>query len=244
MPNARAAANEVTACEEGNESCVRVDISGGRSARSGRRRRTTSLIAVEIAYDEATVTVARCQRRRCERSTSAATLPPAIHTPPCSPSFEKRRTQGVALRVGSERTRRYSRRSAALKADAMLVGLNAEVDDLADIDQHGAVGGLDLQPALAALAHGRAQAGQLLVGYADRQDLAALEADGGATGGVGGTHGWTSTGVTSSVRTPPAVAGCRNATCDPRMPVRGASSISRRPASRNSRSASPTSSTW
>ena len=69
-----------------------------------------------------------------------------------------------------------------------------------------------------------------LFGQAQGQHLAALEPDGGATYGVGTQCA--STGWTSSVRTPPAVAGCRNATCVPRMPVRGVSSISRSPASR------------
>src|ERR1700760_42182 len=126
----------------------------------------------------------------------------------------------------------------------MVVGLNAQVDDLADVDEDRAVGGLDLRPALATFAQRGAQRGQLFVGQAHGQDPAALEADGGATGRRGGTHGWTSTGVTSSVRTPPAVFGCRNATCDPRMPVRGVSSISRMPASRNCCSAAETSATW
>jgi hypothetical protein len=64
------------------------------------------LFEVFMYYGEATVPVARRQRRRCEASTSAATLPPAIHTPPCSPSFEKRRTQRAAPGVVRERTRR------------------------------------------------------------------------------------------------------------------------------------------
>ena len=44
------------------------------------------------------------------------------------------------------------------EADAVLVGLNAQVDDLADVDQDGAVGGLDLVPAVLALLQRLAQA--------------------------------------------------------------------------------------
>src|SRR4051812_2605231 len=98
----------------------------------------------------------------------------------------------------------------------MLVGLDAEVDDLTDVDEHGTVGRLDLHPALATLLERLAQAGEHLFGQAQRQHLAALEAEGGATYGVGTQCA--STGWTSSVRTPPAVAGCRNATCVPRIP--------------------------
>src|SRR3954447_26793243 len=118
-----------------------------------------------------------------------------------------------------------------LKADAMLVGLDAQVDDLAEVDEDGAVGGLDLLPALAAVADRLAQGGNRVVGQAQRQRLAAVEADGGATDS-NRTHAGTSRGWTSSVRTPPVLLGCRNATCVPRMPVRGVSSRSRRPASR------------
>src|SRR3954453_11230035 len=125
----------------------------------------------------------------------------------------------------------------------MLVRLNAQVDDLAEVDQDGAVGGLDLLPALAAVADRLAEGAQRVLGQAQRQHLAALEADGGTTD-RGGTHAGTSTGWTSSVRTPPVLLGCRNATCVPRMPVRGVSSMSRRPASRAACSAASTSATW
>src|SRR3954464_15076612 len=124
----------------------------------------------------------------------------------------------------------------------MVVGLHAQVDDLADVDQYGAVGGLDLHPAVAALLERVAQAAEHLFGQAQGQHLAALEPERGATYGVGTQCA--STGWTSSVRTPPAVFGCRNATCVPRMPVRGASSISRKPACLAAPSAAATSSTW
>ena len=65
-----------------------------------------------------------------------------------------------------------------------------------------------------------------LFGEAQGKHLPALEPERGATYGVG-----TQCASTSSVRMPPAVFGCRNATCVPRMPVRGVSSISRNPAS-------------
>src|SRR4051794_6475308 len=124
----------------------------------------------------------------------------------------------------------------------MLVGLNAQVDDLADVDEHGAVSRLDLHPAVAAFLHGVAQAAEHLFGQAQGQHLAALKPECGATYGVGTQCA--STGWTSSVRTPPAVFGCRNATCVPRMPVRGVSSISRSPACFAAPSAASTSSTW
>src|SRR3954454_6294139 len=124
----------------------------------------------------------------------------------------------------------------------MVVGLHAQVDDLADVDQHGAVGGLDFDPALAALLERVAQAAEHLFGQAQGQHLAALEAERGATYDVGtqcASRGWT-----SSVKTRPAVWGCRNATCVPRMPVRGSSSISRSPASFAAPSAAWTSAPW
>src|SRR4051812_34029953 len=133
-------------------------------------------------------------------------------------------------------------RTLRLKIDALVVGLNPEVDDLADVDEHGAVGGLDLHPAVAALLERVAQAAEHVLGQAQGQHLAALEPERGATYGVGTQCA--STGWTSSVRTPPAVFGCRNATCVPRIPVRGVSSISRKPASRAAPSAAWTSSTW
>src|SRR3954470_6907467 len=124
----------------------------------------------------------------------------------------------------------------------MVVRLHAQVDDLADVDEDRAVGGLDLHPALATLLERVAQAAQHLLGQAQGQHLTALEAECGATYDVGTQCA--STGWTSSVKTPPAVFGCRNATCVPRMPVRGVSSISRSPASRAAPSAPSTSSTW
>src|SRR3954471_1741412 len=123
----------------------------------------------------------------------------------------------------------------------MVVGLHAQVDDLADVDEHGAVGRLDLDPALLPFLERVAQAGERILRQAQGQHLAALEPERGATYDVGTQCA--STGWTSSVRTPPAVFGCRNATCVPRIPVRGVSSISRRPASRAAPSAASTSET-
>src|SRR4051794_30365652 len=121
----------------------------------------------------------------------------------------------------------------------MVVGLHPQVHDLADVDEHGPVGGLDLDPALTAFLERVAQAVQHLFGQTQGKHLAALEPERGATYDVGTQCA--STGWTSSVRTPPAVFGCRNATCVPRMPVRGVSSISRTPASRAAPSAASTS---
>src|SRR3954468_14506736 len=121
----------------------------------------------------------------------------------------------------------------------MVVGLHAQVHDLAHVDEHGAIGGLDLDPALATFLERVAQAAQHLFGQAQGQHLAALEPERGATNDVG-----TQCASTSSVKMPPAVFGCRNATCVPRMPVRGVSSISRKPASRAAWRAAPTSATW
>ena len=67
------------------------------------------------------------------------------------------------------------------------------------------------------------------------QHLTALEADVDASGGF--RHQWPSAASTSSVSTPPVDFGCKNATWLPRMPARGCSSISRRPAERTDSSA-------
>src|SRR4051794_3584831 len=121
----------------------------------------------------------------------------------------------------------------------MFVRLDAEIDDLADIDQDGTVGGLDLDPALTAFLERLPQAGEHLFGEPQGEHLPALEPDRGATYGVGTQCA----ASTSSVRTPPAVLGCRNATCVPRMPVLGVSSISRIPLARAASSAAAMSGT-
>ena len=47
-PNARAAANDEVACEDGNDRPVGVAIRCGRSSTTGRRRPIASLIDVDV----------------------------------------------------------------------------------------------------------------------------------------------------------------------------------------------------
>src|ERR1700742_521989 len=100
----------------------------------------------------------------------------------------------------------------SLEADAVLAGLDPEVRDLAEVDEDGAVGGLDLVPPLAALLQRPPQRGQLLLGDPKREHLrVAGEAERGAAradGRLGGiTHACTAAGWTSSVRTPALADG-------------------------------------
>src|SRR5688572_29467921 len=143
------------------------------------------------------------------------------------------------------RTRRYRARSSALtrtrrpgteglEADAMLVGLDAQVHDLGEIEHDGAVGRLDLAPAAAvALRQCLTQLREVLLRKPQGQHLAAREPDCRSSR----RHAWSVAGSTSSVRTEPLADGCRNATLEPRMPVRGTVSIIRTPCSRSCASA-------
>src|SRR3954447_8134424 len=154
--------------------------------------------------------------------------------PPPPVEGEIQRVEGDTERVQEE-----------LEADAVLAGLDAQVGHLGEVDEDGAVGGLHLVPAVLPVVERLAQRRQVLVGQPQRQHLtAAGEAERGAPGAGWGlgriAHG---EGCTNSVRTPPEAEGGRTATREPRMPVRAASSISRRPAARSSSSVAATSST-
>src|SRR5215210_1189353 len=127
----------------------------------------------------------------------------------------------------------------------MLVGVHAQVHDLPEVHEDGAVGGLDLVPALLALAQRGAQLLQLRLRQPDREHLTALEPDRPAARRRRLlAHACTSAGSTSSVSTPPEALGCRNATREDRIPMRGCSSIIRTPASRSPARAASMSPTW
>src|SRR5918998_4556055 len=137
------------------------------------------------------------------------------------------------------RSRRSSLRSSAaskvgLEADPLLVGVDADVDDLRQVDRDLRVLGLQLEPALGALVRERAPYPvERALLHPGRQDLPALEPDVDAPALF--CHQWAAS--TSSVSTPPVDLGCKNATRLFLMPVRGRSSISRRPAARTCSSA-------
>src|SRR5919109_4306565 len=106
-PKARAAAKLDVACEEGNERPVGVAIRWGRSSTAGRRRRTVSLIEVEMPYAAPTQTVARAQRLRSRASNAMPAAPVASQIAPCSPRLEYARTQRTVSWVRAVlRTRR------------------------------------------------------------------------------------------------------------------------------------------
>src|SRR5215207_6001118 len=120
---------------------------------------------------------------------------------------------------------------ACLKADTVIFGVEPDVDDLREVDVDVRVLGRELEPAVGAGVGERLAEGvEDLLRHSDGQRLPALEADIDASGGI--RHQCPSGGSTSSVSTPPVDFGCRNATRLPRMPMRGCSSISRRPAAR------------
>src|SRR5215207_6209425 len=113
----------------------------------------------------------------------------------------------------------------------MIFCIEPDVDDLREVDVDVRVLGRELEPAIGAGIGERLTEGVVdLLRHTDGQRLPALEADVDASGGI--RHQWPSGGSTSSVSTPPVDFGCRNATRLPRMPMRGCSSISRRPAAR------------
>src|SRR3954469_2001345 len=94
-PRHTAAAPQVVACADGYERFDMVPISGGRSGRFGRGRRTRNLIAWLATNDAATLTATRAYRSRSRVAPIAQT---AYQIAPCSPSFEyaftKRSTPG------------------------------------------------------------------------------------------------------------------------------------------------------
>src|SRR5918992_3870457 len=116
-----------------------------------------------------------------------------------------------------------------LEADPLLVGVDADVHDLGEVDRDPRVLGLQLEPALGALVRQRApQPVEGVLLHASGQHLTALEADVDSLALV--CHQCAAS--TSSVSTPPVDLGCKNATRLFRMPVRGRSSIRRSPAAR------------
>src|SRR5271154_4472383 len=145
----------------------------------------------------------------------------------------------------SDRGRSSAQLSGVLrtKAHMRVVTLRAHVNDLPQIEPHRPVLGPELVPAGAA--EGLVQRLQLLVADAQRQHLAALEADADPACAAG--HQCASkpaAGSTISVSTPAVARGCRNATREPRMPTRGHSSISAMPDSFNVASVASISPTW
>src|SRR3954464_790119 len=133
---------------------------------------------------------------------------------------------------------------SALEADAVALGVETHVDHLREVKRDRGVLGLELVPAVRP-AQRLVQPVVLLLGHAQAQHRAGLEADVDAPEPVLGHQ---CAGSTISVSTPPVDFGCRNATRLLRMPTRGCSSISRRPASRTRPSAESMSSvayaTW
>src|SRR4051812_4423879 len=87
-PRHTAAAPQVVACADGYERFDMVLISGGRSGRFGRGRRTANLIAWLARNDAATVAPARRKSPRRSSSSAAPAALIAIQTAPCSPSCE------------------------------------------------------------------------------------------------------------------------------------------------------------
>src|SRR5829696_3023447 len=126
-----------------------------------------------------------------------------------------------------------------LEADLLLLGVEPDVDDLAEVDREFRVLGLELVPALAARAHLLAERAVGVVRQPQRQHLAAREAD---VDPLGALLAHACAASTSSVRTPPVALGWRKATRLSRIPRRGSSSSSRNPAARTRSSAASMSS--
>ena len=117
------------------------------------------------------------------------------------------------------------------RSPRVLVVLGAHVDDLGEVEPHGPVLVLDLVPAAAGRARpsapwrpSRSAAARAPRRPGSRGSRRALVL--GVLRHVSGA----SAGSTISVSTPPVLGGWQNATREPRMPVRGVSSISRTPA--------------
>src|SRR5205807_1634719 len=113
--------------------------------------------------------------------------------------------------------------------DPVLLVVDEHVNDLREIERDRPILGAQLVPP------GRAQRvpepRELRRRDPRAQHLAAVEADADLLGLAARGHaGCSPAGSTISVRTPPVDAGCRNATRDPRIPIRGVSSIKRMPA--------------
>src|SRR5436190_3692962 len=179
-------------------------------------------------------------RPRRARRSSRRRSPPAL---PLASASACARCEGDAHRESAAGSSMRAQASGA-EADAQVVALGAEVDHLREIQAHRPLLAVELVPPV--LAEGFAERAQCLVGDAQAEHLTALKADRDAS--CGGRHqragSACATGCTISVNTPSVPRGCTKATREPRMPVRGCSSMSAKPASRSSRSVASTSVTW
>src|SRR5919197_633104 len=137
-------------------------------------------------------------------------------------------------------------RRRGLEADPVLLGVQAHVDDLGQVEGQLGVLGLQLVPA-ARVAAAVQRLAELLVGGLEhpyREYLPAREADVDPRRLGCRVLGHQRAGSTSSVSTPPVASGWRKATRLPRIPVCGSSSISRRPADLTHSSAESMSVVW
>src|SRR5512132_892638 len=122
----------------------------------------------------------------------------------------------------SHRKPARSRPPPGLEADAMLVGLDADVDDLFEVQAHAAVERLDVVPAAFAALERGLEFVEVLLRDAQPEWRRGFEADDDP--GCYGHVQCPSAGWTSSVSTPPVAAGCMKATIEPRIPRRATSS--------------------
>src|SRR3954468_3190127 len=113
-------------------------------------------------------------------------------------------------------TKRWARSAGDPEPDAVLVGLGSQPEDVGEVQLHAAVLGRDLVPALAA--EGVLELAELLVGHAEPEGRARLEADADALGHVGfsvlppaGRPRSARRPPTSGARRPRASRGCRAA---------------------------------
>src|SRR3954447_23369280 len=125
-----------------------VEMSGGRSGRAGRGRRTANFTAWLATNEPATVAPARSHAERRSGSSAEPAAASASQRSPCSPSFEyaltARSTAGWWPRVRRKRSAAVS----VLEADAPGLGVEPHVDDLREVERDGGVLGLHLVPAL------------------------------------------------------------------------------------------------
>src|ERR1700722_1408536 len=152
----------------------------------------------------------------------------------------------VCERHTSDRGRSIAPASSPLGAEtyAEVRTLRPQVDDLPEVKPDRPLVAVDLVPAV--LAERLQQRLQLPVVYAQREHLSALEADADLLLVAGRRHQCapTAAGSTISVSTPAGEGGGTKATREPRIPLRGCSSIRARPACFSASSAPSMSSTW
>src|SRR5262249_20901935 len=128
------------------------------------------------------------------------------------------------------------------ETDAQLLALGANVDDLGEIQTDRSLLALQLVPALRAERF--VQGLQLLVAHPQDEYLATVKADADVSRGRHQCACSSAAGSTISVSTPAVARGRMNATREPRIPTRGRSSISARPASLSWLSVASISATW